>query len=504
MSAARPVRGLVARGLVQSASIPTTSTRAHPLLLRQCRGLQTTAPNHRRGSRFRNVKAEELGLLGSRDKMDKFKAKHTPEYTDKELATLAEEYTPAQMNALRAGEAAVNPEDVLIQGRLRDDMFRPEYVDDYATVDPRVDLRPNLGGEPREPHWPTQNQFREEFIQNFTSLVSKKSGEQLTRAMVRALRKVKHGNGNEELIDLTEEELNEMEKDPSLAEKYMVPPDLSDAAIKKEDKKLMSAAKAMQIDELVDQAWKEELEYMAQNAKVEDLGVSTFDINLPGPDGEINMHTAEAYELDKVPGVAGLYNMTAAEEDPQDDQGEYQEIKQLTGMSIDEIKSIYTRIIVTRFVHNQTRLGKIRSIAVMAIAGNGNGRLGIGVGKSVQMDVASRTAQMLALRNMKPIRRYENRTIYGNISSKVGGTVVELAARPPGFGLRVPSRLFEMCRAAGIHDIAVHMPRSKNPMNTVKATYNALLNQHDPEEIAIGRGKKLVDARKVYYGGAVY
>jgi small subunit ribosomal protein S5 len=41
-------------------------------------------------------------------------------------------------------------------------------------------------------------------------------------------------------------------------------------------------------------------------------------------------------------------------------------------------------------------------------------------------------------------------------------------------------------------------------MNSVKAAYKALLTQPDPEEIAMGRGKKLVDVRKVYYGGAVY
>lgn len=61
-----------------------------------------------------------------------------------------------------------------------------------------------------------------------------------------------------------------------------------------------------------------------------------------------------------------------------------------------------------------------------------------------------------------------------------------------------------MCRAAGIRDLAAKIPRSRNPMNTVKATFKALVNQPDPEEIAIGRGKKLVDVRKVYYGGAVY
>lgn len=40
-------------------------------------------------------------------------------------------------------------------------------------------------------------------------------------------------------------------------------------------------------------------------------------------------------------------------------------------------------------------------------------------------------------------------------------------------------------------------------MNSVKATFHALTNQRDPNEIAIGRGKKLVDVRNVYFGGNV-
>jgi small subunit ribosomal protein S5 len=40
-------------------------------------------------------------------------------------------------------------------------------------------------------------------------------------------------------------------------------------------------------------------------------------------------------------------------------------------------------------------------------------------------------------------------------------------------------------------------------LNTAKATVQALQNQRSPEEIAMGRGKKLVDVRKVYYGGQV-
>lgn len=73
-----------------------------------------------------------------------------------------------------------------------------------------------------------------------------------------------------------------------------------------------------------------------------------------------------------------------------------------------------------------------------------------------------------------------------------------------GFGLRAQRYIFEMCRCAGISDISARVTRARNPMNTVKAAFQALLSQKDPEEIAKGRGKKLVDVRKVYYAGNVH
>lgn len=63
--------------------------------------------------------------------------------------------------------------------------------------------------------------------------------------------------------------------------------------------------------------------------------------------------------------------------------------------------------------------------------------------------------------------------------------------------------IYEMCRAAGIHDLAARVNRSRNKMNTVKAAYEALMSQRNPEEVARARGRKLVDVRKVYYAGKV-
>lgn len=73
-----------------------------------------------------------------------------------------------------------------------------------------------------------------------------------------------------------------------------------------------------------------------------------------------------------------------------------------------------------------------------------------------------------------------------------------------GFGLRCHHIIFELCRAAGIHDLSARVGRSRNPMNTVKAFFEAINSQRLPEDIARARGRKMVDLRKVYYDGKVY
>lgn len=72
-----------------------------------------------------------------------------------------------------------------------------------------------------------------------------------------------------------------------------------------------------------------------------------------------------------------------------------------------------------------------------------------------------------------------------------------------GFGIRCQHLIYEICRCAGIYDLAARVTRSRNKMNTVKATFQALMSQRMPDEVARGLGRKLVDARKVYYGGNV-
>ncbi|KAG0651386.1 small ribosomal subunit uS5m [Hyphodiscus hymeniophilus] len=189
--------------------------------------------------------------------------------------------------------------------------------------------------------------------------------------------------------------------------------------------------------------------------------------------------------------------------DDRDPEGIYDQLRKQTGYSLDDILSFKSKLLVQHRVVNQTRLGKISSMYILAIAGDGNGRLGLGQAKGQEATNTMNLAKISAIKNMRPIPRYEDRTIFGDVKAKVSAVEVEIMARPPGFGLRCQHLIFEMARAAGIQDLAARVPRSRNKMNTVKATYQALTSQRIPEEIARGRGLKMVDVRKVYYGGRV-
>lgn len=107
-------------------------------------------------------------------------------------------------------------------------------------------------------------------------------------------------------------------------------------------------------------------------------------------------------------------------------------LMQMTGYSLREISALRVKSIITHSVVNQTRLGKIRKTYVLSVAGNGNGRIGIGEGKSEEGSEAMLQSQYRAIRNMQPILRYEKRTIFGEVNGKVSATELELYARPPG------------------------------------------------------------------------
>ena len=107
-------------------------------------------------------------------------------------------------------------------------------------------------------------------------------------------------------------------------------------------------------------------------------------------------------------------------------------LMQMTGFDAVQLRKLRVKSMVSHRVVNQTRLGKIQKQYWLSVAGNGNGLLGVGEGKSEAGVEGMLQSQYRAIRNMVPILRYEARTIFGTVEGKSGATELSISARPPG------------------------------------------------------------------------
>ena len=139
-----------------------------------------------------------------------------------------------------------------------------------------------------------------------------------------------------------------------------------------------------------------------------------------------------SYSAPEIPkGIPAIRAGMSREVDDDIDDATKRMLKQ-TGLDIKWVRSLRVKYLVDHRVVNQTRMGKIDSMYCLAIAGNGAGLIGIGEGKSAEIESARTQARLNAIRLMQPIPRYENRTIYGDVKVKMGAVEVELMTRPPG------------------------------------------------------------------------
>ncbi|KAF2401330.1 hypothetical protein EJ06DRAFT_529459 [Trichodelitschia bisporula] len=403
-------------------------------------------------------------------------AKSFRPYTEEEKAALKAYYTPEQIAAIEAAEAAIAPRDLEKQTKVRTDPWRVTYPDDFTTIDPLLDFQP----KPEVTSAPSLYLKTDEewYSETAQKLQDPRTTEELFAQVQRSKSLPAHVKEN--ALKLKKHIGTQKETAVRVMLGKLIPNKTTPKVQSEQDHEELAFTKRLGLDP-DDPLW------------------------LVGGKGKELMldesASALAPEIPKFDDPRVRWP-TSDEDDPA--AAAMKQVSLVTGYSLQELRQLKTKILSNHRVVNQTRMGKIQSIYCLSIAGNGKGLLGIGEGKSAEGSEAARMSTMAAIRNMKPIPRYEDRTIYGEVKGKVGAAEVTLSSRPPGFGIRCQHLIYEMCRAAGISDLAARVTRSRNPMNVAKATYEALMSQRLPEDIARARGKKLVDLRKVYYAGHVH
>lgn len=131
--------------------------------------------------------------------------------------------------------------------------------------------------------------------------------------------------------------------------------------------------------------------------------------------------------------------------------------------------------------------GRRFSFTAVIVTGDGEGHVGIGLGKANEVSSAIAKGADDARKNIIKIP-LKNGTIPHNVLGKFGAGKVLLKPASPGTGLIAGGGVRAVLESAGVQNILTKSLGSSNPHNSVKATMNALMNIHDAKDISKRRG----------------
>ena len=149
---------------------------------------------------------------------------------------------------------------------------------------------------------------------------------------------------------------------------------------------------------------------------------------------------------------------------------------------------IREKMIAVNRVTKVVKGGRILGFAALTVVGDGDGRIGMGKGKSREVPVSVQKAMDQARRAMEkvPLR---NGTIFHAVEGHHGASRVMLHPAPEGTGVIAGGPMRAMFDVMGIRNIVAKSHGSSNPYNMVRATLDALSKLRSPSEIAAKRGK---------------
>ena len=135
--------------------------------------------------------------------------------------------------------------------------------------------------------------------------------------------------------------------------------------------------------------------------------------------------------------------------------------------------------------------GRNFRFTALVVVGDGNGHVGAGLGKAMEIPEAIRKGKEDAMKKLIEVPIDENGSIPHDFIGKFGSAEVLMKKSPEGTGIIAGGPARAVIEMAGIKNIRTKSLGSNNKQNVVLATLDGLRQIKTPEEVAKLRGKSV-------------
>ena len=150
------------------------------------------------------------------------------------------------------------------------------------------------------------------------------------------------------------------------------------------------------------------------------------------------------------------------------------------------------KLVAVNRVAKVVKGGKQFGFTALTVVGDGAGRVGFGYGKAREVPVAISKAMMQARKSLVNVS-LKNDTLFYAVTGRHGTTRVYMQPAADGTGVIAGGGMRAVFECAGVRNVLAKSYGSRNPINVVRATMDALAKLRTPDDIAAKRGKSVAE-----------
>jgi len=155
-------------------------------------------------------------------------------------------------------------------------------------------------------------------------------------------------------------------------------------------------------------------------------------------------------------------------------------------------EELQEKLVAVNRVAKVVKGGRQFGFTALTVVGDGGGRVGYGYGKARELPLAIQKAMQAARKNLRSVA-LKNETLQYDLNGRHGATRVFMQPASEGTGIIAGGAMRAVFECAGVRNVLAKSYGSRNPINVVRATVNALASMRSPEQIAAKRGKTVED-----------